>query len=115
MKKHTIFEKIINGKLPANILYKDNIVTVFKDIKPKSPVHFLVIPNTFIPSLNYINKNNKDIIGHMIYIASKTAKALNINKKGYRIVINCNNDAGQEIKYLHVHVLGGKKLNNIFY
>jgi len=114
MNKCTIFKKIIDGKISADILYQDKIVTVFNDIIPKAPVHFLVIPNIFIASLNYINEKNRNIIGYMIHIAVKTTKSLNISEKGYRLIINCNQDAGQEIKHLHIHVIGGKKLSNNF-
>ncbi|QCI24423.1 histidine triad nucleotide-binding protein [Buchnera aphidicola (Muscaphis stroyani)] len=111
MENSLIFTKIIHGKIPANIVYQDKIVTAFKDIKPKAPIHILIIPNTFIKSLNEINTNNKNIITHMLYTSIQIAKKNNISEKGYRIIINCNEHAGQEINYLHMHLLGGKKLN----
>lgn len=111
MSNHSIFKKIIEKKTPANIIYQDKIITAFEDIKPKAPVHILIIPNIFIASSNDINKKNKDILGHMFYIAVHIAKQKNISKGGYRILINCNKNAGQEINYLHMHLLGGKKLN----
>ncbi|QCI19917.1 MAG: histidine triad nucleotide-binding protein [Buchnera aphidicola (Brevicoryne brassicae)] len=111
MSNDSIFKKIIEKKIPANIIYEDEIVTAFKDIKPKAPIHILVIPNILIASSNDINKKNKDILGHMFYVAVNIAKQKKINKEGYRIIVNCNKNAGQEINYLHMHLLGGKKLN----
>ncbi|BBI01285.1 purine nucleoside phosphoramidase [Buchnera aphidicola (Nipponaphis monzeni)] len=113
MNNKIIFEKIIQKKTSKNIIYQDKQVTAFYDIKPQALVHFLVIPNIYISSLNEITKKNKDIVGYMMYIAIKIAKQLKISDSGYRIVVNCNKNAGQEIKYLHIHVLGGEKLNNI--
>lgn len=110
MQDSIIFKDIINRKIPAEIIYQDTIVTAFKDIKPKAPVHILIVPNLFIESLNDIDKKNKDILTHMFYIAIKIAKKKNIHQKGYRIVINCNTYGGQEINYLHMHLLGGKIL-----
>lgn len=111
MSNDSIFKKIIEKKIPANIIYEDEIVTAFKDIKPKAPIHILVIPNILIASSNDINKKNKDILGHMFYVAVNIAKQKKINKEGYRIIVNCNKNAGQEINYLHMHLLGGEKLN----
>ncbi|AHG60031.1 histidine triad nucleotide-binding protein [Buchnera aphidicola] len=110
MKDESIFKKIINKELTASIIYQDKIVTAFKDIKPKAPIHILIIPNIFISSSNDIDEKNKDILAHMFYIAVQIAKKKKISEKGYRIIINCNKDGGQEINYLHMHLLGGKKL-----
>lgn len=113
MKDEHIFKKIIDKKISSEIVYQDNKVTAFKDIKPKAPVHILVIPNIFIESSDKVNEKNKDYFLHMFYIATKIAKKLNINKSGYRLILNCNKNAGQEIKYVHLHILGGKKLSPI--
>ncbi|QCI22216.1 histidine triad nucleotide-binding protein [Buchnera aphidicola] len=111
MSNSSIFKQIVEKKISANIIYEDKKITAFEDIKPKAPVHILIIPNIFIASLNDINKKNKDILGHMFYIAVNIAKEKKISKEGYRIVVNCNKNAGQEIEYLHMHLLGGKKLS----
>ncbi|CAL4321828.1 HIT domain-containing protein [Buchnera aphidicola] len=113
MNHKNIFTKIIEKKVPANIIYQDEKITAFTDISPKAPVHILVIPNLFIKNLNYINKKNLDILSHMMYVSIKIAKKNKINKSGYRIIINCNKHGGQEIQYLHIHILGGKKLRKI--
>ncbi|QCI17751.1 histidine triad nucleotide-binding protein [Buchnera aphidicola (Acyrthosiphon lactucae)] len=112
MQNNLIFENIIKKKIPAQIIYQDEKVTAFKDINPKAPVHILIVPNFFIASSNDINKKNKSILGHMFYIAVDIAKQKKISKEGYRIIINCNKNGGQEINYLHMHLLGGKKLKS---
>lgn len=110
MQDGLIFKKIINKKIPAHIVYQDHKVTAFKDIQPKAPVHILIVPNIFIATANEINKNNKYILAHMFYIAVKIAKKEKISKEGYKIMINCNKNGGQEINYLHMHLLGGIRL-----
>ncbi|WP_115955955.1 HIT domain-containing protein [Candidatus Purcelliella pentastirinorum] len=111
---NNIFNKIINHKIKSNILYQDNIVTAFKDINPKAPIHILIVSNKLIPTINELkNEKDKMIIGHMIIIAVKLAKKQKIEKSGYRLIINCNKNAGQEIYHLHIHLLGGKKLGKI--
>jgi len=112
--KDVIFKKIIQKEIPAEIIYEDQIVTAFKDINPKAPVHILIIPNIFIKTSNDINKKNKEIFAHMFYIAVEIAKQKKISEDGYKIIVNCNKNGGQEINYLHMHLLGGKKLNSLY-
>ena len=114
MQDGLIFQKIIHKKISANIVYQDKKVTAFKDIQPKAPVHILIIPNDFIKSSNEINKKNKHILGHMFYIAVQIAKKEKISQEGYKIIINCNKNGGQEINYLHMHLLGGEKLKFLY-
>ncbi|XBC44179.1 MAG: histidine triad nucleotide-binding protein [Buchnera aphidicola (Schlechtendalia peitan)] len=113
MKNTKIFTKIIEDNDPSIIIYKDKDVTAFHDINPIAPVHILIVSNRFIKSTNEINENNKYILGHMVYISSILAKKIKIDKKGYRLIINCNEHGGQEIFHLHMHLLGGKKLGNM--
>ncbi|WDI78619.1 histidine triad nucleotide-binding protein [Candidatus Purcelliella pentastirinorum] len=111
---NNIFNKIINHKIKSNILYQDNIVTAFKDKNPQAPIHILIVSNKLIPTMNELkNEKDKMIIGHMLIIAVKLAKKQKIEKSGYRLIINCNKNAGQEIYHLHIHLLGGKKLGKI--
>ncbi|QCI17174.1 histidine triad nucleotide-binding protein [Buchnera aphidicola (Aphis helianthi)] len=114
MNNHLIFQKIINKEIPSNILYQDKIVTAFEDINPKAPIHILIIPNCFIKTPNDINANNKNIVAHMFYTAVQIAKEKKISKDGYKIVVNCNENGGQEINYLHMHLLGGVKLKTLY-
>ncbi len=113
MKDENIFKKIVSGKIKTKIIYKDKDVTAFYDIKPKSLVHIIIIPNIYIKNMNEIKKEHIIILGKMLYISSKIAKKKGISKNGYRIVINCNKHAGQEIFYLHIHLLGGNYLGDI--
>ncbi len=111
--KDNIFNKIINNKTKTKIIYKDKYVTAFNDINPKCPIHIIIIPNIYIKNLNYINNSNILILGKMLIIASKLAKKNNINKSGYRLIFNCNKNSGQEIDYLHLHLLGGCNLGKM--
>ncbi|WP_343153302.1 HIT domain-containing protein [Buchnera aphidicola (Mindarus keteleerifoliae)] len=113
MKKNNVFKDIVEKKIPSEILYQDKKITVFSDISPKAPVHFLVIPNKIIPSLNYIKKRDKNLIFHMLRTAIAIAKKKKIYRTGYRLIINCNKNSGQEVPHLHIHILGGKKLPSI--
>ncbi len=111
--KRNIFIDIISGKSKVNIIYKDKYVTAFNDINPIVPVHILVIPNIYIKNLNYINNDHVILLGKMLLASSKIAYIKNIYKSGYRLVINCNKHSGQEINYLHLHILGGCFLGKI--
>ncbi|QJC31544.1 HIT domain-containing protein [Enterobacteriaceae endosymbiont of Donacia tomentosa] len=113
--KQNIFQQIVSKKINTKILYEDELVTVFNDIKPKSPIHVLIIPNITIYTLNEVNKSHELILGRMLLVASKIAKKKNIDKDGYRVVINCNKNGCQEIFYLHMHLLGGRKGTKNFF
>ncbi|XBC37478.1 MAG: histidine triad nucleotide-binding protein [Buchnera aphidicola (Meitanaphis elongallis)] len=114
MNKTNTFEKIINGSTTTSkIIYKDKDVTAFYDIHPIAPIHILIVSNKLIKSINDIDKKNKYILGHMLYVAVILAKKVKINNSGYRLIINCNEHGGQEIFHLHVHLLGGKNLGKM--
>lgn len=110
MCKKTIFSKIIYREIPANILYQDELITAFRDINPKAPSHILLVPNQFIPTPNEVNQEHEKMLGRLFSIAVKIAKQEKIDKNGYRLIVNCNAHGGQEIYYLHMHLLGGKPL-----
>lgn len=105
-----LFLKIIHGKIKADIVYQDDLVTAFHDIRPISPVHILIAPNILIPTVNEVTSKHEKILGRLFLAAAKIAVQKNINQSGYRLIINCNKHAGQEIYHLHMHLLGGKKL-----
>ncbi len=107
MKKENIFTKIIKKKIKSNIIFQDYYVTAFYDIKPKVPVHILIVPNIYIKNMNEVSKKNIFLLGKMLYTASFLAKKKKISSNGYRLIINCNKHANQEINYLHIHLLGG--------
>lgn len=104
----TIFTKIINKEIPADILYEDELALAFKDINPQAPVHFLVIPKKPIATINDIAKEDREIVGHLSWVAAHVAGELGIANEGYRTVMNCNEFGGQTVYHIHLHVLGGK-------
>jgi histidine triad (HIT) family protein len=106
----TLFEKIIAGELPATVVFKDQRVIAFEDIRPAAPVHILVVPNKPIPTANDIADDDEALIGYMVLVARRIARERKIADTGYRLIINCNADAGQEVYHLHLHLLGGRPL-----
>ncbi len=110
MAQETIFSKIIRKEIPSDIVYQDELVTAFRDIAPQAPTHILIIPNKLIPTANDVTEADEQVLGHMIVIASKIAKKEGIAENGYRLVINCNKDGGQEVFHIHMHLLGGRAL-----
>ncbi|OQY48827.1 MAG: histidine triad nucleotide-binding protein [Anaerolineaceae bacterium 4572_78] len=110
MAKDTIFSKIIHGEIPADIIYQDEQTTAFRDIHPQAPTHILIVPNNVIPTVNDATPENEQILGHLFVVAAKIAKQEGIAESGYRLIVNCNKDGGQEVFHLHVHLLGGRRL-----
>ena len=105
-----IFCKIIKGEIPSNKVYEDDEILAFRDINPVAPVHILVIPKKHISSLIELNKEDELVIGKIYTVINKIAKQEGIDEKGFRVIVNCGEDGGQEVKHLHFHILGGKKL-----
>ena len=106
----TIFTKIINKEIPADILYEDDMALAFKDINPQAPVHFLVIPKKPIATVNDIQNEDREIVGHLSLVAAKAANDLGVAEQGFRTVMNCNEFGGQTVYHIHLHVLAGKPL-----
>lgn len=106
----TIFTKIINRELPADILYEDDDCIAFRDIAPKAPVHVLVIPKREIGSLADLSDDDQAVMGRCVVVASKIAADEGIAEGGYRLVVNCGEDGGQEVPHVHFHLMGGRKL-----
>ncbi|WWO98625.1 MAG: HIT domain-containing protein [Candidatus Dasytiphilus stammeri] len=109
----TIFSKIIKHEIQADIIYQDKLVTAFRDIFPKAPVHIIVVPNVCIPTLNDIQIKDEPIIGRLVTVAAKIAKDEKIADQGYRLIMNCNQHGGQEIYHIHLHLIGGCMLGPI--
>lgn len=107
----TIFKKIIDKEIPAEIVYEDDDVLAFNDIDPQAPIHVLIIPKREIRTLNDLTPEDSDILGKLFMTAKKIAKDKGIEKEGYRFVFNCNEKAGQTVFHVHGHLLGGRKLN----
>jgi histidine triad (HIT) family protein len=106
----TLFERIIQGELPATIVYRDERVTAFRDIHPRAPTHVLIVPNKPIPTANDVSAADEALLGHMFVVAAQIAAQEGIAQSGYRLIVNCNADGGQEVYHLHVHLLGGRPL-----
>jgi histidine triad (HIT) family protein len=106
----TLFEKIIAGELPATVLFRDSRVIAFQDIRPAAPTHVLIVPNKPIPTVNDIADSDESLVGHMFIVARDLARQLGIADSGYRLIVNCNTDGGQEVYHLHMHLLGGRPL-----
>jgi histidine triad (HIT) family protein len=108
----TIFSKIINKEIPADIVFESENVLAFKDINPQAPVHILIIPKIEIPKVTDIKSvEHSTILSEMIETANKIAKDLGIANDGFRLVFNCGENGGQEVYHLHLHLLGGRKMN----
>lgn len=105
-----VFCKIINKEIPANIVYEDEKILAFRDINPVAPVHILVIPKKHISSLVDLKEDDEILVGKIYTVINKITKQEGIDEKGFRVIVNCGEDGGQEVKHLHFHVLGGKKL-----
>ena len=105
-----IFCKIINKEIPSTIVYEDDEIFAFKDIHPVAPVHILVIPKKHISSLVELSKEDEAVVGKIYTVINEIAKKEGILEKGFRVIVNCGEDGGQEVKHLHFHLLGGKKL-----
>ena len=105
----TIFNKIINREIKTDIIYEDDISIAFNDINPQAPVHILVIPKKEIATINDLCNDDKEVIGNLFIVAKNIAKKMNFDEDGYRIVFNCNEDAGQSVDHIHLHLLAGRK------
>lgn len=110
MTEETIFSKIIRREIPAKIVYQDEQVTAFHDIKPVAPVHILIVPNKIIPTANDVTPEDEQMLGHLFSVAAKLAREMGIDGDGYRLIVNCNQHGGQEVFHLHMHLLGGRRL-----
>ena len=109
MAEKTIFKKIIDGEIPAEIVYEDDLCIAFKDIRPVAPTHVLVIPKKEIPTVSDVAEEDEQLVGHLFVVMGKIAAQLGLDG-GYRVVANCGRDAGQEVMHLHFHLLAGRHL-----
>ena len=104
------FQRIIQGEAKADILYQDELVTAFRDIRPQAPVHVLIVPNRAIATVNDVQPEDEAALGRMFTVAAKIAQDEGIAQNGYRLLVNCNRDGGQVVYHLHMHLLGGRAL-----
>lgn len=106
----TIFSKIINREIPADIVFENDRMLAFRDINPQAPVHVLIIPKKPIPTVNHITPDDAELVGELFVAARQIAAEEGIDESGYRTVFNCNRDGGQEVYHLHLHLLGGRAM-----
>jgi histidine triad (HIT) family protein len=107
----TIFERIIKREIPADVVYEDERCLAFRDVKPQAPTHVLVIPKQPIASVDAITDSDGETIAHLWMVIRNLARQLQLDKGGYRVVVNCGPDAGQTVDHLHFHLLGGRRLD----
>ena len=108
-----IFCKIINKEIPAELLYEDDLVVAFYDIKPIAPIHVLIIPKKHIESIADLQESDNFLAGHMILIAKSLAEKLKTAEGGYKLLFRVREDGGQEVPHIHLHLLGGGPLKEI--
>ena len=113
MPEETIFSKIIRGEARADVVYRDDRVTAFRDISPQAPTHILIVPNKPLPTVNDVTEGDEADLGHLFVVAAKLAQEEGIAEYGYRLIVNCNRDGGQVVFHLHMHLLGGRPLGRM--
>lgn len=109
MTAKTIFKRIIDREIPAEIVFEDEHCLAFRDVNPQAPTHVLVIPKQQIASLADLTAADHALAGHLLLVVSRLARELNLGD-GYRVVVNCGRDGGQSVDHLHLHLLAGRPL-----
>ncbi|HZL44398.1 MAG TPA: histidine triad nucleotide-binding protein [Verrucomicrobiae bacterium] len=106
----TLFEKIIAREVPATIVYEDDKVIAFRDVKPQGPTHVLIVPKKPIPRIAEAKAEDQQVLGHLLLKAGEVARQLGLAQTGFRLVFNNGPDAGEAVPHLHCHIIGGRKL-----
>jgi histidine triad (HIT) family protein len=106
----TLFEKIIAREVPAKIVYEDDLVLAFRDIKPQAPTHVLIVPKKVIPRIGEAKPEDQAVLGHLLLKAAEVARQLGLDSSGFRLVFNNGPDAGEAVPHLHCHVIGGRPM-----
>lgn len=107
----TIFERLIDGEIPTEIVYQDDLVFAFRDINPKAPIHILIVPKKPIPRIAESTLDDQFLLGHLLLKAAHVAKVIGLEGTGYRLVINNGHDGGETVPHLHCHILGGRLMD----
>ena len=111
MSEKTIFKKIIDREIPADIIYEDEYCLAFHDISPQAPIHVLVIPKKEVVNVAGLEAEDQLLAGALLLAVGKVARKLGVDQSGYRVVANCGSDGGQSVDHLHLHVLAGRPLS----
>lgn len=106
-----LFCKILDGEIPCDKVFENDEVIAFRDVNPQAPTHILIIPRKHISTVNDLTVDDKNIVAEMILSAQMVAKQEGIEESGYRLVMNCNEGAGQTVFHIHLHILGGRGMN----
>jgi histidine triad (HIT) family protein len=109
MSEKTLFQRIADREIPADIVFEDDLCVAFRDVSPKAPTHVLVVPRKPIPSLDALADEDQAVVGHIYLVIRDLAAKLGLSD-GYRVVVNCGRDGGQSVDHLHFHLLGGRSL-----
>jgi histidine triad (HIT) family protein len=111
MSDSCLFCKIAKKEVTAKVIFENDLVLAFHDIHPLAPIHILIIPKKHIESMNDVSEKNKNILGEMLFVASKLAKELGISENGYKLLIRTGRHGGQEVPHIHLHLIGGSRLS----
>jgi histidine triad (HIT) family protein len=112
MTQSCVFCKIISNEAKAELVYRDDQVTAFRDIHPVAPTHILIVPNKHIESVSTLEVEDEQLMGHLFTVARKLADEAGISKGGYRLITNTGPDGGQTVFHLHVHLIGGHRMRH---
>lgn len=112
MTDDCIFCKIVSNEIKGDVVYRDDQVTAFRDIQPVAPTHILIVPNKHIESVNALEANDEQLIGHLVATAGKLAKEEVIDQGGYRLIMNTGADGGQTVFHIHLHLIGGQMMKH---
>ena len=104
-----LFCKILQGDIPAKLVYEDDDIIAFNDINPQAPTHILIVPHKHIETLNDLTTDDTQTVGRMVQVAQKLANEKGFANDGYRLVMNCNDHGGQTVFHIHLHLLGGRQ------
>ncbi len=111
MSDACLFCRIVDGDIPATIVYEDDLVVAFEDVNPQAPTHVLVVPRRHIPTINDLGTEDETLAGHLLTTAAAIARERGFDAAGYRTVLNCNAAGGQTVFHIHLHLLGGRNLS----
>lgn len=107
-----IFCRIISGDIPSDMVYSDDEVVAFRDVRPVAPTHILIVPRRHIAGINDVEEADAALVARMMLLARRLAQEEGVAQSGYRLVVNCGPDGGQEVMHLHLHLIGGRKLDD---
>ena len=110
MSEPTIFKRILDGEIPADVVYEDDQCLAFHDVAPQAPVHILVIPKKEIVSIEHLSEEDEQLVGHIFLAIQKIARDQGLANDGYRVICNCGEGGGQTVFHLHYHLMGGRDL-----